>query len=157
MNMEAWFQALTRDPAVSAVIPMELQPGLPLPLLCGEKLLFYVPFYRVQPTDAGIGYSDVLMEVCFSAVTKRIVSVKDLRVFEGVSAKELHETRFPADSRLREQELIGQDLFHRLDLLENEYRQTKTVSPRKLDDYARQLQESLLYPALWLRYAEARA
>lgn len=156
MKMEAWFQALTRDPAISAIIPMELQPGMPLPLLCGEKLLFYVPYYRVQPMDAGVGYSGVLMEVCFAAVTRRIVSVKDLRVFGGASAKELHETRFPEDSRLREQELICQDLFHQLDLLENEYRQTKTVSSRKLDNYTLQLRESLLYPELWRRYAEVR-
>lgn len=150
MTNEEWINTLGADPVLRSVIPMELQAGMPMPWMCRDRLLLYVPFYCVSPTANGVNLSEKLFEVNFAAVTKQIVSIKDLRFLSGASAENLAAVDFPSSERLEEQEMILQDLLHQLDKIETAYRRMHSVKEQALQEYY----ELLMASQLWQEQAQ---
>lgn len=127
---------------------MELIPGMPLPWMCGKKLLIYIPFYCMQPGQETILFSKKLLEVNFAAVTKQLVSFRDLR-FQGLNFTERDMLRvaLPDNAALEEQELLRQDLLHKLDKIEEAYRRKQIITEEALAEYRQALIERLMFPA----------
>lgn len=145
MTNEQWLETLGTDRTIRSMIPMELQPGMPMPQMCEGHLLIYVPFYCMQPGQNCVMCSEKLWEVTFAAVTKQIVSAKDLRFTHGASSISMNKEPLPSNNRLAEQEYLLQDLLHQLDKIEATYRRTHSVPQEKLDDYRQQLFDCLLF------------
>lgn len=148
MRNEDWLNSFVADKTLRELVPMELIPGMPLPWMCGEKLLIYVPFYCIQPGQEQVFFSKKLLEINFAAVTKQIVSFRDLRFREpGLTEKDMLRAALPDNASLEEQELLRQDLLHKLDKIEEAYRRKQIVPEEALEEYRQALTGQLMFPA----------
>ena len=147
MRNEDWLNSFAADKTLRELIPMELIPGMPLPWMCGEKLLIYVPFYCIQPGQERVFFSKKLLEINFAAVTKQLVSFRDLR-FRGpnFTKRDMLCAALPDNAVLEEQELLRQDLLHKLDKIEEAYRRKQIVPEEALAEYREALTEQLMFP-----------
>ena len=150
MTNEDWVNTFRTDTILRSVIPMELQAGMPMPWVCGDNLLLYVPFYYVQMGQGGGQISEKLFEVYFTAVTKQVAAMKDLRLMNGASEKSLFDAELPSDDRIKELELVIQDYLHQLDKLERSYCITHAIDLDKVRESQKLLGESLI----WRQQAE---
>ena len=145
MDNREWLENLTRRPALSHMLPIQAQPGLPMPFLRHGRLMLFVPFYNIRPFDGGIACSRALYRAVFSLPARRIVMFEDLRALSGMEGEEIFAMS-PGDVQLRRLRLASEQLLADLDGIERDSATGRDLEPGRLDAYRERLFPALVIP-----------
>jgi hypothetical protein len=145
MDSREWLENLTRHPALSHMLPMQVQPGLPMPFLRHGRLMLFVPFYNIRPFDGGIACSRTLFIAVFSLPARRIVRFEDLRALSGADGEEIFAAA-PSDAALRRLRLAAEQLFLDLGGIERDFAAGSALERGRLDAYRERLFRALVIP-----------
>ena len=145
MNSGEWLENLTRHPALSHMLPMQAQPGLPMPFLRHGRPMLFVPFYNMRPFDGGIGCSRALYNAVFSLPARRVVRFEDQRALSGAEGEEIYAAG-PGDAALRRLRLAAEQLLLDLDGIERDIAAGRGLEPGRLEAYRERLFRALVIP-----------
>lgn len=151
MNSREWLENLTRDPTLSHILPLQAQPGLPLPFMYHGHPMLFVPFYRIRPFDGGIACSRALYRAVFSLPARRIVRFEDLRALSGAEGEEIFAASL-GDAQLRRLRLASEQLLVDLDGIERDIAAGFAPEFGRLDAYRERLLRALVIPELKCMY-----
>lgn len=145
MDSREWLENLTRHPALSHMLPLQAQPGLPMPFLRHGRLMLFVPFYNMRPFDGGIACSRALFIAVFSLPARRIVRFEDLRALSGAEGEEIFAAA-PSDAQLRRLRLASEQILVDLDGIERDFAAGRGPESGRLDAYRERLFRALVIP-----------
>ena len=145
MDSREWLEGLMRHPVISQLLPLQAQPGLPMPYLRHGHPMLFVPFYSMWPVEGGIACSNVLYHVVFSLPGRRIVLFEDLHALSRPDGGELYAAGL-SDAHLRRLQLASAQLLVDLDGIERDIAADCMPERGHLDAYRERLFRALIIP-----------
>lgn len=149
-----WFGSLKKQSVLSDIIPLELLPGMPLPVNYKEIFLLYIPFYYMQLKEGKLFCSNKLCETYFDFVSKKLILYKDLRFLSQKKLQLDFSCNIPSDAKIRRTSLAAEQLFQELDDMKEIYLTSQSISSKMILEYKNTLFETLLIPQQSIMYEE---
>jgi len=145
MNSREWFEGLTRHPALSQLLALQAQPGLPMPFLHRGRPMLFVPFYSMRPVEGGIACSGALYRAVFSLPERKIARFEDLRALSEADGGELCAAGL-GDAALRRLLLASEQLLLDLDGIARDAAAGRPPERARLEAYRERLFRALVIP-----------
>ena len=146
MSISGWYESLPRRQDVCALLPMQWQSALPLPVLREGKLWLYVPFQRVWAQENALCCSPALAEMWFFGPGKRIGLFCDLKSTRGADECALLDRVELGESAIYRSNLALRKYLSELDALEREMDRNGKPAPGQMERCGELLQQALLIP-----------
>lgn len=135
MNTLEWFNRLTQSPELINLLPMQVQPGLPLPAENNGKVLLYVPFYHMWVEGDIIFVSPTLYEAYFDLKTLRLVSYNDLQLFSPEKNSLTLCSGQLSPETIDRKAMNMEYVFELLDEMRSIYQRRNSIAPERIKEY----------------------
>ena len=143
MNSQEGFDSVPHHPVFAQLLPLQMQPGLPMPFLCQGQPMIFVPFFSIWPVDGGIACSHAQFHAVFSLPTRKLILFANLLALSRVDHGMLGMAS-PSDTVLRRLQLSSQQLLHDLDCINLDLAAGRMIESERLAAYREKVLRSLI-------------